>query len=51
MRGRAKYFGVINTLQSIEEPVRGLDDGEVDAKRLSQVLLDLLALIQSHNAI
>ena len=51
MRGEAAYFGVINTLETIQEPVRGLDDGEVDAKRLGQVLLDLFALIQSHNAI
>ena len=34
MRREAAYFGVFNTLQTIQEPVRGLDDGEVDAKRL-----------------
>jgi hypothetical protein len=34
MRGEAAYFGVIDTLQTIQEPVRGLDDSEVDAKCL-----------------
>jgi hypothetical protein len=49
-RGRA-YLGIVNALQAIKELLRGIDDGEVDAKGLGKVRLDLLALIESHNAI
>ena len=45
------YLGIFNALQALEESLRGIDDGEVDAQRLGQVFLDLLALIESHNAV
>lgn len=49
-KGRA-YLGIVNALQAIQELLRGIDDSEIDAKGLGEVLLDLLALIESHNAI
>jgi hypothetical protein len=49
-RGRA-YLGIVNALQAIKELLRGIDDSEVDAKGLGEILLDLLTLIESHNAI
>jgi hypothetical protein len=49
-KGRA-YLGIDNALQAIKELLRGIDDSEVDAKGLGEILLDLLTLIESHNAI
>jgi len=48
--GRA-YLGILDTLQPFQKPVRGVDDGEVDAEGLREILVDLLAFIESHNAI
>lgn len=51
LRAEGAYLGIINALQAVKELLRSVDDREVDAKRLREVLLDLLALIESHNAI
>jgi hypothetical protein len=51
LKRAATYLGIFNALQAVKEPLRGIHNGEIDAKGLGEILLDLLAFVQSHNAI
>jgi hypothetical protein len=45
------HLGIFNALQAVKEPLRGIHNGEIDAKCLGEIPLDLLAFVQAHNAI
>ena len=43
-------FGVRDALEALHEALRRVNDGEVDAEVLAEGLLDLLALVEAHEA-
>lgn len=47
----ALLLGIVETLEALEEVLGGVDDGQVDAQVLLEVALDLLALVQAHDAV
>lgn len=44
-------LGVRDTGKTGHEPLRRVDDGEIDAEVLAQRLLDLVALVEAHEAV
>jgi hypothetical protein len=45
------YLRIINALQTIKELLGGIDNGEIDAQRLGEILVNLLALVEPHDAV
>ena len=47
----ALLLRVVQALETLEEVLGGVDDGQVDAQVLLEVALDLLALVEAHDAV